>query len=103
MSRCDFLSIDIVDREIDSGLALPGTTSSSPEMSRDSFNVVVFSLLLSYLPCTEQRLKCCVNAHQVLQPHGLLLVVSPDSSHQNRHAALMKQWKHCIEDIGFHR
>ena len=73
------------------------------QLQAESFDVVVFSLLLSYLPCTQQRLQCCINAHRVLRPHGLLLVVTPDSSHQNRHAGMMKSWKECIEAIGFHR
>ena len=68
-----------------------------------SFDVVVFCLLLSYFPHPAQRLKCCSNAHKVLRMHGLLLVVTPDSSHQNRHAALMKQWKSGIEGLGFSR
>ena len=77
--------------------------NSTNQLVGDYYDVVVFSLLLSYLPCTVQRMTCCMNAHRVLQPHGLLLVVSPDSSHQNRHAALMKDWRHCVESVGFHR
>lgn len=68
-----------------------------------SFDVVVFCLLLSYFPHPSQRLKCCFNAHKILRTHGLLLVVTPDSSHQNKHAALMKQWKCGIEGLGFSR
>ena len=77
--------------------------SSTNQLLGDYYDVVVFSLLLSYLPCTVQRLTCCVNAHRVLQPHGLLLVVTPDSSHQNKHAALMRDWRNCVEAVGFHR
>ena len=68
-----------------------------------SFDVVVFCLLLSYFPHPAQRLRCCWNAHKILRTHGLLLVVTPDSSHQNKHAALMKQWKSGIEGLGFSR
>lgn len=68
-----------------------------------SFDVVVFCLLLSYFPHPAQRLKCCLNAHRILRIHGLLLVVTPDSSHQNKHAALMRQWKSGIEGLGFSR
>ena len=73
------------------------------QLHGDSYDVVVFSLLLSYLPSTSQRMSCCVNAHRVLRLHGLLLIVTPDSSHQNRHAALMVGWRTCIEALGFHR
>ena len=68
-----------------------------------SFDVVVFCLLLSYFPHPAQRLKCCSNAHRILRTHGLLLIITPDSSHQNKHAALMKQWKSGIEGLGFSR
>jgi len=70
---------------------------------KQSFDVVVFCLLLSYFPHPAQRLKCCFNAHKILRTHGLLLVVTPDSSHQNKHAALMKKWKIGIEGLGFSR
>lgn len=72
-------------------------------LPREWYDIVVFSLLLSYLPATSQRLQCCINAHKVLSLHGILLVVTPDSSHQNRHAGMMKEWKLCIESLGFHR
>ena len=80
---------------------LPSTTSF--QLQESSFDVVMFSLLLSYFPATRQRMQCCVNAHRVLRPHGLLLVVTPDSSHQNRRAKMMKDWQASIEALGYHR
>lgn len=65
--------------------------------------MAVFSLFLSYLPSTEQRMQCCINAHSILAPHGVLLVITADSSHQNRHVDMMKSWCTAIEGIGFHR
>ena len=73
------------------------------QLPTEWYDVVVFSLLLSYMPSTEQRHQCCVNAHKVLRLHGLLLVITPDSSHQNKHTEMMKSWKKCIEELGFHR
>lgn len=67
------------------------------------FHVVVFSLLLTYIPCANARWKLCKKSHQVLKTNGLLLIVTPDSCHQNKHAARMKQWKMSIESIGFQR
>lgn len=121
--ECDFLSVNIVSKSdqlihcqreqcVDCQPKIPTAHETAkaarpihipPYLYGDYYDVVVFSLLLSYLPCTTQRLTCCINAHRVLQLHGLLLVVSPDSSHQNKHAALMVKWKQCIEAIGFHR
>lgn len=63
----------------------------------------MFSLLLSYLPVPQQRLECCCRAHRLLKLHGLLLLIMPDSSHQNKHVAMVKAWKTGVEAIGFHR
>ena len=68
-----------------------------------SFHAVVFCLFLSYLPSPEQRWLCCVRAHRLLLPGGLLLIVTPDSSHVGRHAPIMRQWKESIERVGFRR
>ncbi|XP_012561828.2 S-adenosylmethionine sensor upstream of mTORC1 [Hydra vulgaris] len=76
------------------------TDSSLPKAV---FDVVVFSLLLCYLPCPEQRLKCCINAHISLRLYGLLIIITPDSSHQNRNAKMMASWKNALEGIGFVR
>ncbi|KAM4747863.1 S-adenosylmethionine sensor upstream of mTORC1 [Rhinophrynus dorsalis] len=67
------------------------------------FHVVVFSLLLSYFPSCYQRWICCKKAHELLALNGLLLIITPDSSHQNRHAMMMKSWKIAIESLGFKR
>ncbi|GLD74603.1 S-adenosylmethionine sensor upstream of mTORC1 isoform X1 [Lates japonicus] len=39
-----------------------------------------------------QRWICCKKAHQLLELHGLLLIITPDS-HQNRHALMMRSWR----------
>ncbi|KAM9807865.1 S-adenosylmethionine sensor upstream of mTORC1 [Neosynchiropus ocellatus] len=67
------------------------------------FHVVVFSLLLSYFPSPYQRWICCKKAHELLQLHGLLLIITPDSSHQNRHALMMRSWRVAVESLGFKR
>lgn len=98
---CDFLSVDIVE----SSTRFEGEVSggSLRHIEAGSFDIVVFSLLLSYFPSTHQRHQCCINAHKALRLHGVLLIITPDSSHQNRHAGMMKSWKQCIEALGFHR
>ncbi|XP_015208145.1 S-adenosylmethionine sensor upstream of mTORC1 isoform X1 [Lepisosteus oculatus] len=105
--KCDFLNLqlqqplqlarDAVDaflKQLRSPIdALPG----------ELFNVVVFSLLLSYFPSPYQRWICCKKAHELLTLNGLLLIITPDSSHQNRHTLMMKSWKIAVESLGFKR
>ncbi|XP_026880355.2 S-adenosylmethionine sensor upstream of mTORC1 isoform X1 [Electrophorus electricus] len=67
------------------------------------FHVVVFSLLLSYFPSPYQRWLCCKKAHELLALHGLLLIITPDSSHQGRHARMMHSWRVAVESLGFRR
>ncbi|XP_041965627.1 S-adenosylmethionine sensor upstream of mTORC1 [Alosa sapidissima] len=67
------------------------------------FQVVVFSLLLSYFPSPYQRWICCKKAHELLNLNGLLLIITPDSSHQNRHATMMRSWRIAVESLGFCR
>ncbi|XP_028815150.1 S-adenosylmethionine sensor upstream of mTORC1 [Denticeps clupeoides] len=67
------------------------------------FHVVVFSLLLSYFPSPYQRWICCKKAHELLGLNGLLLIVTPDSSHQNRNAPMMRSWRTALESLGFRR
>jgi hypothetical protein len=72
-------------------------------LPQNSFDVVVFCLLLSYLPAKAQRWTCCLKAHKLLKDNGLLIIITPDSSHQNKNMAMIKSWKTAIESIGFLR
>ena len=116
---CDFLNV-VFERDTELENQVRNNLTSSSECSNapidaiksclmscklfsNVFDIVVFSLLLSYFPSPSQRLKCCVNAHNTLKLHGLLLIITPDSSHQNRHTAMMKAWKYVLESIGFRR
>ena len=100
---CDFLSVNISESSTRSELEGEVAGNGIHHIKAGLFDIVVFSLLLSYFPSTHQRLQCCINAHKALCLHGILLIITPDSSHQNRHAGMMKSWKQCIEAIGFHR
>ncbi|XP_071810229.1 S-adenosylmethionine sensor upstream of mTORC1-like isoform X2 [Asterias amurensis] len=105
--KCDFLnlqlqqSLECAPDTVDTYLR----TLKSPveTLPRESFHVVVFSLLLSYFPSPYQRWICCQKAHQLLQLNGVLLIITPDSSHQNRNAAMIKSWKRAVEGLGFRR
>lgn len=96
---CDFLSINISPADVVS----PSHECSASTFSASSFDIVIFSLFLSYLPSPELRLKCCINAHKLLIMHGVLLIITADSSHQNKHVDMMRSWKDAIESLGFHR
>ncbi|XP_066489669.1 S-adenosylmethionine sensor upstream of mTORC1 isoform X1 [Tiliqua scincoides] len=105
--KCDFLNLQIqqplqlAQDTIDAFLKqLKNPIDSLPG---ELFHVVVFSLLLSYFPSPYQRWICCKKAHELLVLNGLLLIITPDSSHQNRHAMMMKSWKIAIESLGFKR
>lgn len=54
------------------------------------FDCVVFSLLLEYLPTSQQRLICISKAYQVLDNEGILVIITPDSKHIGSNAKLMK-------------
>lgn len=107
--QCDFLNVRIMTRGESAGTAAKqellihrdGNTVHG--IREGSFDVVVFSLLLSYMPSTEQRMECCIKAHSLLVPHGILLIITADSSHQNRHVDMMKSWRSAIEAVGFQR
>ena len=72
-------------------------------LPKESFHVVVFSLLLEYFPCPHQRWICCQKAHKLLMMNGLLIIITPDSHRQHRNAPMMKDWKTVIESLGFTR
>lgn len=90
-----------LQQDIDISTYLQKTTIS--EFPAGYIHVVVFSLLLSYFPSPVQRWNCCIKAHQLLAVNGILIIITPDSSHQNRNAAMVKSWKIAIESIGFVR
>lgn len=42
-------------------------------------------------------------ARQILQADGLLVIITPDSSHVGRNARMVRDWKMVIENLGFRR
>ncbi|RDD43815.1 putative methyltransferase BTM2-like protein [Trichoplax sp. H2] len=104
--QCDFLNVAINEAEL-SEQTNDGVTCAewlkSNQLQARYFHVVIFCLLLSYFPSPVQRWKCCIHAHRLLMQNGLLLIITPDSSHQNRNSKMVKSWKSAIESIGFTR
>lgn len=94
--KCDFLSVNI-SNDIES-ISNPCT-----KLPKQYFNIVVFSLLLEYFPSSEQRLKCCKHAYDVLKDNGLLFILTPDSKHATANSGMMKSWKLALASLGFWR
>ncbi|KAL0968581.1 hypothetical protein UPYG_G00268830 [Umbra pygmaea] len=105
--KCDFLNLQLQQPLQLAGDAVEAflrqLRSPIDTLPAQLFHVVVFSLLLSYFPSPYQRWICCKKAHELLELHGLLLIITPDSSHQNRHALMMRSWRVAVESLGFRR
>ncbi|XP_071522757.1 S-adenosylmethionine sensor upstream of mTORC1 isoform X2 [Panulirus ornatus] len=72
-------------------------------LESNSFDVVVFCLLLEYIPSPKQRLLCCQKAYHLLKPNGILCIITPDSKHQNANVHIYKLWKITLGYLGFSR
>lgn len=96
--KCDFLQIKWSTRQENTLNESEITT-----FDKQSFDVVVFSLLLEYMPSSEQRLQLCRNAYEILKYEGLLIIITPDSRHVGANAKLMKNWRYVLAKMGFSR
>lgn len=93
---CDFISVSIEkDELIEDGKLV--------KLKESSYHVVLFSLLLEYLPSSEQRIKCCQQAYDSLIFEGLLIIITPDSSNQHKNMKLLKNWRWVLAKMGFRR
>ncbi|XP_013395205.1 uncharacterized protein LOC106162450 [Lingula anatina] len=105
--HCDFLHLELsepLQLAVDTmDSYLQSVKDPIERLPAECFHVVVFSLLLEYFPSAYQRWLCCQKAQQLLMINGLLLVITPDSGHQNRNAPMMKSWKKAIESLGYKR
>lgn len=97
--ECDFLNVDINDQEFKTA----NSTKSITQFAEYSFDVIVFSLLLEYLPTSDQRIICCEKAYRLLRTEGILIIITPDSKHVGANARLMKTWRYTLALIGFNR
>uniref|UniRef100_A0A1Y1LA19 S-adenosylmethionine sensor upstream of mTORC1 n=1 Tax=Photinus pyralis TaxID=7054 RepID=A0A1Y1LA19_PHOPY len=93
VALCDFLNVDIATECLQTRF----------QLQEASFDVVVFSLFLEYLPTPEQRLMCCQKAYNLLTVEGILLIVTPDSKHVGANAKIMKSWRFLLAGLGFSR
>lgn len=97
--ECDFLNVEVAEQEIE--------THDNPKaisrLAENAFDVIVFSLLLEYLPTSEQRIECCEKAYRLLRTEGILIIITPDSKHVGANARLMKTWRYTLALMGFNR
>ncbi|XP_037947026.1 S-adenosylmethionine sensor upstream of mTORC1 [Teleopsis dalmanni] len=68
-----------------------------------SYDCVLFSLLLEYIPSPQQRLECCEKAYELLKTEGILIIITPDSQPVNKNACYMKNWRYTLATLGFLR
>lgn len=93
---CDFLAAPVGDQ-------LEQSANVVSALPSNHFNVVMFCLLLEYLPSSQQRINCCEKAFQVLKTEGVLIIITPDSSHEMKNSKLIKNWRWTLAKIGFQR
>ncbi|CAG9861042.1 unnamed protein product [Phyllotreta striolata] len=95
VNKCDFLSIKY------GPFCFEGEEIT--RLPRDHFDVIVFSLLLEYLPSPQQRQLSCQKAFNLLKTEGILVIITPDSNHLGRNAKYIKSWRFVLADMGFSR
>lgn len=96
--QCDFLNVVVGKEKVFSE-----NKREIYQLPTNSFDAVIFSLFLGYLPCPKQRYLCCKNAYDVLKYGGILIIVSPDSKHVGANAKLIKSWRYTLSKLGFMR
>lgn len=79
------------------------TTNCISSLESNSYDVLVFSLFLEYIPSPKQRFQCCQKAYSLLRPNGILCIITPDSKHQNANVHIYKLWKMSLGFLGFSR
>lgn len=95
--KCDFLNIFSSPKE---NIA---DAIDQYYFSENYYDIVVFSLVLEYLPTAHQRLLFCENAYKLLKPEGILFIITPDSKHIGANYKIMKTWKYLLAKMGFSR
>lgn len=93
---CDFLSVPIE-------FQLKFNNQLIEALPADHFHAVIFCLLLEYLPSSVQRIECCKKAYELLKTQGILIIITPDSSHEMKNSKQIKNWRWTLSKIGFAR
>lgn len=97
--QCDFLNLEVTEQN---GTPL-NSNGRIRQLPASSFDVIIFSLLLEYLPSSKLRYVCCSKASQLLVPGGILCIITPDSKHATANSGIMKKWKYALANLGLLR
>lgn len=97
--ECDFLNVEVTNETH----SIDGDKYKLTELNECAYDVIVFSLLLEYMPASEQRICCCEKAYRLLRNEGILIIITPDSKHVGANAKLMKTWRYALALMGFGR
>ncbi|XP_028967105.1 S-adenosylmethionine sensor upstream of mTORC1 [Galendromus occidentalis] len=94
--QCDFINVPLGNEFVVSENCIKCLPSNY-------FHAVIFSLLLEYLPDSRLRLSAVHRAYRVLRDDGILVVVTPDSKHQQKNQDMVKSWRNALSQLGFDR
>lgn len=98
--KCDFLNLQVLDT---TSTKVNNGKNDQLVLTQHSFDVIVFSLVLEYLPSPEHRLLFCKKAYKLLKPEGTLFIITPDSKHVGANCRLIKSWRYLLAELGFSR
>lgn len=99
VEKCDFINVKISDSTIYNNY-----DNSLCGLCKNSYDAVIFSLFLEYIPSASKRFLCCKNAYNLLKSGGILIIVTPDSKHQGANSKIINtSWKVVLANLGFMR
>jgi len=98
VNLCDFLSVELAANTV---IEECNHKAEVKSLERGGYHVVIFCLLLEYLPSPALRLQAVEKAVGALKEGGLLCIVTPDSCHQARNSEQLSSWKLGLGLLGF--
>ncbi|XP_022686340.1 probable methyltransferase BMT2 homolog [Varroa jacobsoni] len=100
--QCDFVTVNFSSKL--NVVCTPSTPARKIDtLPKGYFHVVVFCLLLEYLPDARLRLRAVHNAYKALKDNGLLVVITPDSKHAQKNMSMIQGWRRTLLRLGLDR
>ena len=91
--QADFLDVPIHDSPPEK------LDPSKLQLVKNSFDAVVSSYVMTYLPCPEMRLKKCQKIYELLKPNGLYVIATPGESQKK----VLFKWERALKWLGFYK